>query len=117
MPPSATRARSSAATPRSPPLLTDLSGLPPMILHGGSNEILRRDFEQLAEKAGRHDLELTLRIFPRQWHVFHMFARVHREAADAISVLAGDVRSTTGALPTGTGPKPPRCCRRSVSED
>ncbi|QQC92410.1 alpha/beta hydrolase fold domain-containing protein [Streptomyces alfalfae] len=83
--------------PEISPLLADLSGLPPMILHGGSNELLRDDFERLAEKSARHGLDFKLRIFPRQWHVFHMFASVHPEAADAVAVLAEDIRAASDA--------------------
>lgn len=59
------------------PLFADLTGLPPMLIHAGSDELLLSDSERLAEKAQAAGVDATLKVWPDLGHVFH---------ADAASV-------------------------------
>lgn len=63
------------------PVFGDLSGLPPIIIHTGSEEVLLSDSTLLAERAAGAGVEVTLKIWPEMPHVFQMFGRF-LEAAD-----------------------------------
>lgn len=53
------------------PVLADLSGLAPMLIHVGSEEVLLADSIRLAEAAGLARVDVTLKIVPHMPHVFH----------------------------------------------
>jgi acetyl esterase/lipase len=55
------------------PVLADLSGLPPMLVHVGEDEILRDDAVSLVERAKTCGVEAYLEIYPRMWHVWQIF--------------------------------------------
>ena len=59
--------------PRVSPLYADLAGLPPMLVHVGSDEILRDDARRLVERARIAGVDASLGEFPGLWHVFHAF--------------------------------------------
>ena len=56
------------------PLFADLSGLPPMLIQVGSEEVLMSDSVQLAERAGFALVDVTLRIWPDMIHIWPFFA-------------------------------------------
>jgi monoterpene epsilon-lactone hydrolase len=59
------------------PIFHDLSGLPPLCIHVGEDEILLNDSTALAAKAQKDGVEgVELEIFPNMFHVFHMFHRL-----------------------------------------
>jgi acetyl esterase/lipase len=74
--------------PRNPyasPLYGDPAGLPPTLIHVGSDEVLHDDAVRMADRlraAGRH---VELEIWPRMPHVWHLFAPVLPEARQAIA--------------------------------
>lgn len=53
------------------PVLADLSGLAPILIHVGSEEVLLADSLRLAEAAGLALVDVTLKIVPHMPHVFH----------------------------------------------
>lgn len=56
------------------PLFGDLHGLPPMLVHVGSEEVLLDDAVRLAGKAGAAQVDVTLKVWPHmihKWHVWH----------------------------------------------
>ena len=55
------------------PLYADLSGLPPMLLHAGSHEILLDDARRLVERAREAGVDASLGVFDEMWHVFQAF--------------------------------------------
>jgi monoterpene epsilon-lactone hydrolase len=55
------------------PLYGDLEGLPPMLIHVGSDEILRDDAVRLVERARAAGVDASLGLFPGLWHVFQAF--------------------------------------------
>jgi acetyl esterase/lipase len=74
--------------PLASPLYADLRGLPPLLIHAGSDETLRDDSTQLAERA--HDagvpVELTLwPAVPHVWQLFHRFVPEGRQSLAAAS--------------------------------
>jgi acetyl esterase/lipase len=51
------------------PLYADLSGLPPLLIQVGSDEILLDDATRLAARAREVGVEVTLRVWPEMFHV------------------------------------------------
>ncbi|OYU52110.1 MAG: alpha/beta hydrolase [Alphaproteobacteria bacterium PA1] len=61
----------SAQGPLASPVLADLSGLAPILIHVGSEEVLLADSLRLAKTAGLALVDVTLKIVPHMPHVFH----------------------------------------------
>jgi epsilon-lactone hydrolase len=75
--------------PLASPLYADLSGLPPLLIHVGQNEVLLDDSTRLAERARAVDVPVELKIWPVVPHAWqlalHLIPEGHqslREAAD-----------------------------------
>jgi epsilon-lactone hydrolase len=66
------------------PIFADLSGLPPLIVQGGSHEVLLDDALRLARAAAIADVEVTLDITPGVPHVFQSFSAMLDEGAAAL---------------------------------
>lgn len=84
--------------PRSPlasPVHADLSGLPPLLLQVGSEEVLLDDSRRLATKAKDAGVDVTLEIVDGAVHEWHVFASFLPEAQDAITRLGDFVRDRT----------------------
>jgi epsilon-lactone hydrolase len=78
----------AGADPRSPyasPLYGDPAGLPPTLIHVGSDEALRDDAVRMAERLRVVGRQVELEVWPRMFHVWHMFARILPEARAAIA--------------------------------
>jgi alpha/beta hydrolase fold len=73
-----------AALPLISPLFAELSGLPHLIIQGGTDEVLLDDALRLAARAALADVAVTLDITPRVPHVFQTFYRVLDEATPAL---------------------------------
>ncbi len=58
------------------PLYADMSGFPPLLIHVSGDELLLDDSVRVAERGRAAGTDVTLRIFPGLWHVFHMQANV-----------------------------------------
>jgi epsilon-lactone hydrolase len=94
------------------PIFADLSGLPPLIIQGGSHEVLLDDALRLARQAATADVQVTLDITPGVPHVFQAYYPILDEAATALdragqlltAYLAGAerVESGPGAVTSGT---------------
>jgi acetyl esterase/lipase len=63
-------------TPLASPLFADLSGLPPMLIQVGSEEVLMSDSIQLAELGGFALVDVTLRIWPDMVHIWPFFGHL-----------------------------------------
>lgn len=68
------------------PLFADLRGLPPMLIHLGSEEILLAAAERLAQRVRAVGAPLQLRRFEGVGHVFQFHAGFLREADESIRV-------------------------------
>jgi acetyl esterase/lipase len=78
--------------PRAPlasPLFADLLGLPPLLVHVGTSEILLDDATGLAERARDVGVPVELEVWDDMIHVWHAFADVLPEGAQAIEGIAG----------------------------
>jgi acetyl esterase/lipase len=65
------------------PLLADLSGLPPLLIHVGDHEVLLDDSVQFAEKAQEAGVNVELKVWPEMFHVFQIFEPLLPEARRA----------------------------------
>lgn len=55
------------------PLYADLTGLPPMLVQVGSEEILLDDGTRIVARAREHGVAADVRVFEGMWHVFQAF--------------------------------------------
>lgn len=69
------------------PHYADLAGLPPLLIHVGTDEILLNDSTRLAENAAKAGISATLKIWDNMWHVFHAWAPMMPEADRAIGEI------------------------------
>lgn len=70
-----------------------LAGLPPVLIHVGSTEILRVDAELMAERLGAAGVPTTLTLWDRQPHVFQIFADLCPEGLASIAEIGAFVRA------------------------
>jgi len=76
---------------RASPALADLSGLPPMLIHTGSDEVLLDDSLALLDAAGAAHVEAQLVVWAQMIHVWHMFHAMLPQGAEAMAELAAFV--------------------------
>ncbi|OKK12405.1 alpha/beta hydrolase [Streptomyces sp. CB02400] len=103
------------AHPLVSPVFADLTGLPPLLVQVGANEILLDDAVRLAGRAGADGVEVTLEVGPGLPHVFqHHYGRLD-EADAALDRAARFLTSHLGAgHPGADRPEPvPSGLRRS----
>ncbi len=77
------------------PIFADFRGLPPLLIHAGEVEMLRRDAEIVAERAQQAGVDLTLEIYPRMWHVWQIFYPRLPQAVDSLQKIAQFLRQYT----------------------
>jgi cyclohexanone monooxygenase len=75
------------------PLASDLSGLPPLLVQVGSDEILLGDARRLAERARACGVDCRLEIHERRWHVFQLQAAQLEGARAAIDAVGTFIRA------------------------
>jgi acetyl esterase/lipase len=90
--------RGDPRAPTASPAHADLHGLPPMLIHVGSEEVLLDDAKALERRARVSGANATLEIWPGMIHAWHMFHDVLPEADEAIAKLAQFVRRRWDAL-------------------
>jgi len=59
--------------PRISVLFADLSGLPPLLVQVGSDETLLDDSVRFAGAAGAAEVPVTLEVWPRMIHAWHVW--------------------------------------------
>jgi acetyl esterase/lipase len=74
--------------PACSPLFADHAGLPPMLIHVGTDEILLDDSTRLAERCREASVDVTLTVFEGLWHDFHIHAGLLKESDEAIREIA-----------------------------
>jgi len=92
------RAYLGKTDPRAPlasPVFADLRGLPPLLIHVGSDEVLLDDAVQLAERAKAAGVSATLEVWDRMIHVWHWFLPMLEEADTAIQGIGRFCRART----------------------
>jgi epsilon-lactone hydrolase len=80
--------------PHVSPLYADLSGLPPMLVHVGSDEILLDDATRLVDRARTAGVDASLGRFDGLWHVFQAFPGMP-ESRDSLREIGGFIRRHT----------------------
>lgn len=73
-----------ADDPNCSPLFADLSGLPPTLIHVGSEEILLSDSARLASKLKASGVDTTYRMFEGVGHVFQFLTGILPQAKQSI---------------------------------
>jgi monoterpene epsilon-lactone hydrolase len=74
----------SLALPYISPVNGDFSGLPDVLIHAGSDEILLDDARLLRERLAGCGVKADLKVFEDMWHVWHIF-----DIPEAHEALAG----------------------------
>jgi epsilon-lactone hydrolase len=74
------------------PVRADLSGLPPMLVQVGDDEILLSDSTRLVERAKKAGVDATVHVFDHMYHDFQMFAVVVPEAREAIAEMGAFIK-------------------------
>jgi acetyl esterase/lipase len=73
--------------PLASPVRADVSGLPPMLIQVGSEEVLLSDSTTFANNAAMTGIDVTLRVWagmPHAWPLFHPFLRAGLPAIDEV---------------------------------
>ena len=84
------------ADPLMSPLFADLAGLPPMLIHAGEDEVMVDDSRRFAQRALDAGVDVTCKIFPGMWHVFHGAGLEIPEAQSAFDEIGDYVRALFG---------------------
>ncbi|MGA9873973.1 MAG: alpha/beta hydrolase [Rhodococcus sp. (in: high G+C Gram-positive bacteria)] len=88
------------------PLLGDLTGLPPIVMHVGTEEVLYPQIVAFHDKLLSSGAEVDYVEYEKLWHVAHLQASILREAADAVhhmgAFIAARVRTSEVVLPEPT---------------
>ncbi len=84
-----------AGDPGCSPVYGDLSGLPPVQIQVGSEEILLSDAQLLAERLQAAGVGNDLQIYPKLWHVFQLHAGLLRESDAALAKIAQFIQRFT----------------------
>lgn len=81
------------------PVFGDLTGLAPLLIQVGGNEVLLDDATRLAANAADAGVHVTLEVTPDVPHIFVAFAALLEEADQALDVAARFIRTalTAGA--------------------
>lgn len=82
--------------PYASPLFADLTGLPPMLVHVGTHEVLLDDARRIVARAREHGVEASVGEFEGMWHVFQAIPGVP-EGTRSLRELTAFVRRVTSA--------------------
>lgn len=82
------------------PLFADLTGLPPLLIQTGVDEVLLSDSTRLAERAREAGVDVVLDLVDGMWHVYQALSPLVPEATEALVRAAVFIRSRTPAVPT-----------------
>ncbi|VAX45348.1 Putative acetyl-hydrolase LipR precursor [Acinetobacter calcoaceticus] len=66
------------------PLYADLTGLPPVLIHVGTEEVLLDDAKRLAEQTGKYGIPMSFKVYDQVGHVFQFHAGILKESDDSI---------------------------------
>jgi epsilon-lactone hydrolase len=75
------------ASPLISPVFADLHGLPPLLIHVGSDEVLLDDSVRLADRAQAAGTAVELKVWEGMWHVFQALATMLPEGRASINEL------------------------------
>jgi epsilon-lactone hydrolase len=84
-------------TPLASPLYADLSGLPPLLIQVGTEEVLLDDSLRLNHRAREQGVRTTLEVWDEMIHVWHFFYPQLQEGREAIGHIGDYVREHVAA--------------------
>jgi acetyl esterase/lipase len=87
----------SPRDPRASPVFADLAGLPPLMLHVGSNELLLDDARRVHERVQASGGVSTLRVFDDVPHAWQLLDGLLPEARSSLAEAASFIRECFGA--------------------
>jgi epsilon-lactone hydrolase len=79
-------------TPLASPLYADLTGLPPLLIQVGTDEVLLDDSVRLDQRAREQGVATTLEVWDEMIHVWHFFHPQLQEGREAIQRIGEYVR-------------------------
>jgi monoterpene epsilon-lactone hydrolase len=83
------------------PVYADFHDFPPLLIQVGSEEIMLDDATQVAERAKTAGVDVTLKIWPSMWHVWHATGTWLPESREALAEIGQFVREHfNGISPT-----------------
>ena len=85
------------------PLYAELTGLPPILIQVGSEEIALSDATRLAERAKQAGVDVRLHRFDGLWHDFQLHLGLLPESKAAIKEIATFLREYLGVSLSDTG--------------
>jgi monoterpene epsilon-lactone hydrolase len=88
-------------------VLGDLNGLPPIVVHSASDDMLAQDSIALEARAAQAGAQLEHRRLDGVWHDVHLQAWMLSGIGDPIGELAASLRAR-GAAPCGVQSQPRR---------
>jgi len=91
--------RYAATDPAVSPLHADFHGFPPILIHGGTGDVLCDDAAALAARARAANVDVTYREAPEMVHVWHVFAGRVPEATEAVEEIGAFARRCFGEEP------------------
>lgn len=83
--------KQSGLTATASPLFGNLTGLAPLFIQVGGQEILHDDATRLAQAASAQGVPVTLQTWPNLWHVWQLHGGTMPEADAAIAAMANFV--------------------------
>lgn len=84
--------RSSLVTP----FYSDMSGLPPLLIHVGSNEVLLDDSVSLAGRIEQADGQVALKVWQDMVHCWQLYAPMLDEGMQSLREIAGFIKEHSG---------------------
>jgi phosphinothricin tripeptide acetyl hydrolase len=85
-----------ADDPLASPLFGDLEGLPALLVHVGSREVLLDDAQRLVERARQAGVDATLQVGEGLIHVWHQFAGMVPEGTESVREVGAWIAARTG---------------------
>ena len=83
--------------------MADLTGLPPLLIQGGTGDSIVVDAHRLADHAEKHGVDTRLELYPVPTHDFHVFWSFLPEAADALEHAGRFAREVRGSAVRAPG--------------
>ncbi|MBV8798281.1 MAG: alpha/beta hydrolase [Alphaproteobacteria bacterium] len=89
--------KQSPADPYASPLYAAFRDFPPLMVHGGSQEILKDDASRIGDKAAEADVPVSVEIYDGMQHVFQAYPDV-QEAKVSLQRLGQFIRQRSGRV-------------------
>lgn len=80
------------------PLYADLTGLPPVLIHVGTEEVLLNDAKRLAEQTEKYGIPTILKVYDRSRTCFQFHAGILNESNDSIERIGQFIDKHTQSI-------------------